>query len=91
MHMSFEKRKLLAKINGLFGDLLFVSDNVSEYGKEQREVFFDTVRKKNVRILRAGISGGNIMRVDYEEEGQAKSFSFNYKTGETKPRAQHLW
>ena len=83
MHMSFEKRKLLAKINGMFGDLLFVSDNVSEYGKEQREVFFDTVRKKNVRILRAGISGGDIMRVDYEEEGQAKSFSFNYKTGET--------
>ena len=81
MRMSFEKRRLLAKINGMFGDLLFVSDNVSEYGAEQREVFFDTVRKKNVRVLRAGISDGDIMRVDYEEEGEKKSFSFNYKTG----------
>lgn len=32
---DFEQRKLLAKINSVFGNLLFISDNIGEYNHTQ--------------------------------------------------------
>ena len=81
MGMTMKQRKLLAKINGLFGDLLFVSDNVAEYDAEQSEIFADTVRKKDVTILRAGFVSRDVIKVEYEEGGKHGEFSFNYKNG----------
>ena len=79
--MTFEQRKLLAKINGLFGDLLFVSDNVAEYNREQAEVFADTIAKKDVVIRRAGFVDDETIKVEYFENGVEKEFAFNYKNG----------
>ena len=81
--MPMQKRKLLAKINGLFGSLLFVSDTVSRYTDEQRAVFADTVRPKDVQVQSADLDG-DILTVKYAEDGEAKTLRFDYKTGEEK-------
>lgn len=81
IRMSFEKRKLLAQINGIFGSLLFVSDNVSQYGKEQMQVFVDTISKKDVKVLKAQLCRGNIINIEYIENNDLKKLKFNYKNG----------
>lgn len=79
--MSFEQRKLVAEINSVFGSLLFVSDNVSQYSREQLEVFLDTIHKRDVKIIKAGICKNDIIRVEYLLNGSKKTLKFNYKNG----------
>lgn len=79
--MSFEQRKLVAEINSVFGSLLFVSDNVSQYSREQLDVFLDTINKRDVKILKAGICKNDIIRVEYLLNGSEKTLKFNYKNG----------
>ncbi len=79
--MSFEQRKLVAEINSVFGSLLFVSDNVSQYSKEQLDVFRDTIHKRDVKILKAEICKNDIIRVEYLLNGSEKALKFNYKNG----------
>lgn len=79
--MSFEQRKLVAEINSVFGSLLFVSDNVSQYSREQLDVFRDTIHKRDVKILKAGICKNDIIRVEYLLNGSEKTLKFNYKNG----------
>ena len=80
--MSFEERKLLAKINSLFGNLLFISDNVSDYSPEQLEVLKDAFAKKDVEIYSAGFAQKDVMEIIYAENGVAKRLCFNIRTGE---------
>lgn len=81
MVMSFEQRKLLAKINSIFGSLLFVSDNVADYNEKQLDVFTQTIRKKDIKIMKAEFCRKNIICIEYTENGEYQSFQFNYKTG----------
>ncbi len=83
INIPFEKRKLLAKINGLFGKLLFVSDNVDDYSKEQMTVFLNTIKKKDVKIIKAEFTERHIISVEYIENGENKAFKFNSETGES--------
>ena len=83
INIPFEKRKLLAKINGLFGKLLFVSDNVDDYSKEQMTVFLNTIKKKDVKIIKAEFTESHIISVEYIENGENKAFKFNSETGES--------
>lgn len=82
MNMSFEQRELLAKINGYFGSLLFVSDNVEDYRAEQKQVFLNTIRKKDVKILSAEFTEKHIISVECTVDGEKESFRFNSETGE---------
>lgn len=41
--LSAAQKALLARINALTGDVLFTSDNIAEYGKEQLAVFYRTL------------------------------------------------
>jgi alpha-galactosidase len=47
-----EGQKLtLAKMNNMFGDILFVSDNVGNYSEEKLELLKDFFTKKDIRII----------------------------------------
>lgn len=81
MVMTFEQRKLLAKINSIFGSLLFVSDNVADYDRRQLDVFEDTIRKKDIKIIKAEFCKKDIICVEYTQNGDYQSFKFNYQTG----------
>lgn len=80
--MSFEQRKLLAEINSVFGSLLFVSDNVSQYNEKQLGTFVDTVNKGNVRVISAQRDKNDIITVDYIINDKVKNLKFNYKKGQ---------
>ncbi len=81
--MSFDQRALLAKINGCFGSLLFVSDNVEDYKDNQMKVFLDTIKKKDIKILNAEFTEKNIIAVNCTIDGREESFRFNSETGES--------
>lgn len=79
--IDFEKRKLFAKINSLFGSLLFISDNVDEYNAEQLKVLKDAFSPKSVKIYRAEFVQDNIMEIDYNENGKDETLKFNVLSG----------
>ncbi|MCM1114096.1 MAG: alpha-galactosidase [Clostridium sp.] len=53
--MPLEKRKIVAKVNSLCGNLLFVSDDVSTYTDTQMKIFLDTINSKKAPIISAEI------------------------------------
>ena len=83
LDMTFEQKELLAKINSVFGSLLFVSDNVSDYSDKQMQVFLNTIKKRDVKIISAEYVEKDIISVEYIADGEAQSFKFNSETGET--------
>lgn len=80
--MSLDQRKLTARINSVFGSLLFVSDNVDEYTDEQRKVLDSAFTKKEYKILRAEFVDDYIMETEYLDGGEKVTLRFNAATGE---------
>lgn len=81
MKMSFEKRTLLAKINSLFGSLLFVSDNVGDYDEEQMRVLKDVFTSQKAEILSAEYTGKKRITVKYRLDSEENTISFNPDNG----------
>lgn len=79
---DFEQRKLLARINSVFGSLLFISDNIDEYNSAQFEVLNETFAQKNIKIRRAEFVQKNIIEAEYTENEMAYKLKFNVMTGE---------
>lgn len=79
--MTFAQRKLLAKINSMFGNLLFISDNVSEYSAEQLEVLKDTFKQKNLDIISAQFIKTDVIEIIYSENNISSKLCFNIRTG----------
>ena len=79
---TFEQRKLLAKLNSIFGNLLFISDDVAQYNKEQLGVLLEAFDKKQYTVSRAEFIEKNIMDIDYTVNGEAGHLKFNIATGE---------
>ena len=79
---TFEQRKLLAKLNSIFGNLLFTSDDVAQYNGEQLTALLEAFDKKHYSVSRAEFVDKNIMEIDYSENGEAAHLKFNTATGE---------
>ncbi|MDE5616645.1 MAG: alpha-galactosidase, partial [Clostridia bacterium] len=82
--MTFEQRKMLAKINSTFGRLLFISDDVSKYNEEQKKTLKETFEKKDIKILSAQFQEKDVITAEYLENGERKTLRFNVRTGENK-------
>lgn len=82
MEMTFGQRRLLAKINGLIGSLLFTSDNVGEYGEEQKKILRETMNAQKAKVVSAEYTGRNEITLKYIVSGERKTMIFNPKTGE---------
>ena len=79
---TLEQRKLLAKLNSIFGNLLFTSDDVAQYNGEQLTALLEAFDKKQYTVSRAEFVDKNIMEIDYSENGEAAHLKFNTATGE---------
>lgn len=79
---TFEQRKLLAKLNSIFGNLLFISDDVAQYNGKQLTALLEAFDKKQYTVSRAEFVDKNIMEIDYSENGEAAHLKFNTATGE---------
>ncbi|MDE6302964.1 MAG: alpha-galactosidase, partial [Clostridia bacterium] len=76
-----KQKKLLARINHMFGSVLFVSDNVGEYDDGQLAVLLDAYKKFEGKVLSAEYSGQSI-RIVYIVNGVKHKLIFNTITGE---------
>lgn len=81
IEMDIRQRQLLAVINSLFGSLLFVSDNISQYSEEQMRIFLDTIRDKEVEIIDAQLCKKDIIKIEYLLNNKKQILKFNYKNG----------
>lgn len=82
IQMPLNKRKIVAKVNSLCGNLLFVSDDVSTYTDEQKKIFIDTVTSPKAVINSAEFVKDKILKIDYNIDGKNDTLSFNLSNGE---------
>jgi alpha-galactosidase len=80
---TIEQKLLLAKINNMFGDVLFVSDNAGDYGANETELVKKYFRKNDIKIISAmqKFNGMGDFEIKYIENGEEKTLLFDLKTG----------
>lgn len=76
-----EQKLLLAKINNLCGNVLFVSDNAGFYNKYQRDMLLKYFTKTNEKIISAEYIDKDILRLRVSDNGSVKSLTFNLEKG----------
>lgn len=81
IHLEPEQQKLMALINKVAGNILFVSDNIGEYDANQSQVFNKFVSKTPARIIDAKYISANIVNIKYEIGDETDEVSFNIRTG----------
>ena len=94
MHMSFERRTALTKMNALFGSLLMTSDRVSEYDDRKKEVLEDALAIFR-RARRIGFRNKERYAVaEFELDGRKRFFAYDYRRGilaeKVKPTAEEI-
>lgn len=77
-----EQKLLLAKVNNLCGNVLFVSDNAGDYSDAEIGLLRKFFEKGSSRVISAGYADKNIIEIKYNENGE-KCLRFNLRTGES--------
>lgn len=80
---TMQQKQLLAKVNQMFGDVLFVSDNVGEYDDEQLSILNKTYKKFAGKVKSACYSEGDRIRIEYEINGEERTLIFDTFTGDS--------
>lgn len=81
IRMDFNRRKLLSRINSIFGSLLFVSDNVGKYDSKQLEALKKAFSKEDYNVISAGFIEPHIMEVKYSCENKTQTLVFDVWNG----------
>ncbi len=76
-----EQKLLLAKINNLCGNVLFVSDNAGDFDSVQMERLRKFFRKTDEKVLSAEYTDKENIEIVTLLDGEKKTFSFNIKKG----------
>ncbi len=81
IEMPLDKREIIAKVNSLFGNLLFVSDDVSTYNERQKEIFDETISRPKAKIISVDTDKNRNVTIKYVLDGRQEEYSFNILTG----------
>ncbi|MBR0413463.1 MAG: alpha-galactosidase [Clostridia bacterium] len=76
-----QQQQMLSKFIKLFGDVLFMSDNVAEYDSEQLATFQNILKDDDTHIDAIEETDG-VLTIDYTENDTQKRMKFNVWTGE---------
>lgn len=79
---TLQQKKLLAKVNHIFGDVLFVSDNVGAYDDVKMQILLDAYKKFDGKVLSAEHIAPEILKVVYEEDGKKQMLVFDDLSGD---------
>lgn len=79
--MPLNRRRIIAKINSLCGNLLFVSDDVSVYTDEQKKIFNEVMTSPKAKILSAEFINDSVIEINYVLNSHKKTFTFDLKDG----------
>ena len=78
-----DQKLLLAKVNNLFGSVLFVSDNAGDYDDETTEYLKLFFKRSEAEILSAEYVTKEDVKICYIEDGKKKTLRFNVRTGKS--------
>lgn len=81
IHIDASRRELIAKINTLFGSLIFISDNIGRYNSDQMRQFREALRESETQIESAEYISKKTIRVIYVKDGQKYCLTFNAING----------
>lgn len=73
--LSDEQKTALATVNGLFGGVLFVSDDFSRYSAKQKKLYYNVLSLAEATDIVVTEKGGR-MRIDYTLSGKRDSIEF---------------
>ena len=79
---TMEQKKLLAKINNMFGSVLFVSDDINNYDDEKMEILLESYKPFDGKVLGAEYVSHDEIAITYEQNGVKKTLRYNTLTGE---------
>ncbi len=79
---SDTQKKLLAKVNNMFGSVLFVSDNVAEYDDRQLAILTESYAPFEGKVTSAEYVGQDKIRICYVEDGVPRRLVFNTLSGD---------
>lgn len=74
IHFTAQQQRVLAKFIKLFGEVLFVSDNVDDYDDEQLAMFNDTLTD-DAHIVAINETNDKLF-IDYVQNGEAHTLGF---------------
>lgn len=75
MQLSQKQKEALSAVNGLFGGLLFASDDFSRYSPEQKKMYINTLKLMSARDISVEEKDG-IMRLSYTLDSDRRSISY---------------
>ena len=81
--MSARKRELIARINKIFGNLIFVSDDVDRYNEDQWHIFNYVIDGEPITVHEAYYLNKHDIYVRYTEKGEEHTLIFDVHQGET--------
>lgn len=82
LKFTYEQKKLLAFINHLFGDVLFVSDDAMEYNDRDTEIVRKAfARSDDIKVISCDYLGRDNIGIRFTENGEEKELKFNITTG----------
>ena len=78
---TMEQKKLLAKINHMFGSVLFVSDDIGAYDDEKMQILLDSYKEFDGKVISAEYVSHDEIEIVYEKDGKRHTLKFNTLTG----------
>ncbi|MCM1306292.1 MAG: alpha-galactosidase [Bacteroides sp.] len=79
---TLEQKKLLAKLNNMFGSVLFVSDYIGDYDDAQLEILNESYKPFEGKVKRAEYVGADCIQILYLLNGEEYTLKYNVSTGE---------
>lgn len=83
LEFSREQKLLLAGINHIFGNVLFVSDNAEEYNEKDREVLLKAFEKSNLKVVSVDERKNEKFVIELLDGEEKKTLIFDMKTGKS--------
>lgn len=80
---TWEQKLLHGKINSVCGNVLFVSDNAGDFDDERIDYLKRFFKDNEYKVTLAEFISDDDIRLDFTENGEEKSLTFNLKTGDS--------
>lgn len=81
LSFTHEQKLLLAKVNNMFGNVLFVSDNIGDYDDNQLSEAKKSFTQCKAKIISADYLDAKNLRIIYEEQKQKYQWDINIMSG----------
>ncbi len=79
---TMQQKQLLAKVNHIFGDVLFVSDDIGAYDDVKMQILLDSYKKFDGKVLSAEHIAPEILKVVFVENERKQMLVFDDLSGD---------